>query len=214
MNKLAKHFESKQHVIWDWNGTLLDDVDVCVDIINGLLQRHSLPRITRSAYRKKFRFPIIDYYRALGFDLECTPFEELAAEFISEYADAVPTCLLFDGTAELLQALASSGKSCSILSAAQENHLRELTSHHGISQNFAHIYGLSDHYAVSKIERGHELIRELEIPKEHIVLVGDTDHDIEVARALGVDLVLLGDGHQEYERLVPLHPETLVSRYH
>ncbi len=214
MNKLTKHFESKQHVIWDWNGTLLDDVDLCVDVINGLLQRHSLPRITKDAYRKKFRFPIVEYYKTIGFDLELTPFEGLAAEFISDYADAVPTCLLFEGAAELLGSLKEGGKSCSILSAAKEYELKQLTKHHGIHDRFEHIYGLSDHYAVSKIERGHELIHQLGLPKEKLIIVGDTDHDIEVARALGVDLVLLGDGHQEYERLSPLHPETLVSRYH
>ncbi len=214
MHNLEKHFESKQHVIWDWNGTLLDDVDVCVDVINSLLQRYGHPRITRDTYRKHFRFPVMDYYRTIGFDFEKTPFETLAAEFISDYGEAAPTCLLFQGVTELLESLRSSGKTCSILSAARETQLRELTALHGIEDNFEHIYGLSDHYAVSKIERGLELIREIDIAPEKIILVGDTDHDIEVANRLGIDLVLLGDGHQEYERLQPLYAKTLASRYH
>ena len=32
------------HVIWDWNGTLLDDAWLCVDVMNGVLRAHDLPK--------------------------------------------------------------------------------------------------------------------------------------------------------------------------
>ena len=45
------------------------------------------------------------------------------------------------------------------------------------------------------------------------VLIGDTDHDIEVAEAMGVDVIILADGHQSYSRLAGKHPNIIPSRY-
>ena len=59
-----------QHIIWDWNGTLLNDAWLFVDIMNGVLSNRKLPLITVDDYRKLFCFPVKDYYKKLGFDLE------------------------------------------------------------------------------------------------------------------------------------------------
>ena len=57
----------KNMIIWDWNGTLLDDVDLCVEAINMLLARESLPLLTgKEEYQRVFQFPIRAYYEAVG----------------------------------------------------------------------------------------------------------------------------------------------------
>lgn len=50
-------FKNIKHIIWDWNGTLFDDVDICVDNINWLLKKYNLPEITKEKYREIFTFP-------------------------------------------------------------------------------------------------------------------------------------------------------------
>ena len=57
-----------KHIIWDWNGTLLDDTWLCVEGINNSLKKRSLQTITKEIYRKVFSFPVEDYYKRLGFD--------------------------------------------------------------------------------------------------------------------------------------------------
>ena len=64
------------HVIWDWNGTLLDDATACVAAINALLERRLLPQVTHQQYLDIFDFPVRNYYLQLGFDFskDTTPF--------------------------------------------------------------------------------------------------------------------------------------------
>jgi phosphoglycolate phosphatase len=72
----------------------------------------------------------------------------------------------------------------------------------GISQHFEGVAGLTDHYAVSKVDRGRQLIRDFNINTEKTWLIGDTTHDHEVAAELGVKCILIADGHQSKKRLL------------
>ena len=70
------------HVIWDWNGTLLNDIEWCLSIVNRMLANRDLkPLGSVSEYRNVFCFPIIEYYKNVGFDFEKEPFETLAEEY-------------------------------------------------------------------------------------------------------------------------------------
>ena len=46
------------------------------------------------------------------------------------------------------------------------------------------------------------LISELEYDPDHILMIGDTIHDHEVALSIGVDCILVDYGHVSKERLV------------
>jgi phosphoglycolate phosphatase len=89
----------------------------------------------------------------------------------------------------------------SILSAYHQDLLTEAVTQFDIADYFAHIVGRTDHYAISKIDAGQQLINQLALAPEHILLVGDTLHDFEVAQALGIQCVLIGNGHQHPDRL-------------
>ena len=68
-------------ILWDWNGTLLDDVELCVDALNRLLEKHAYPqRYDRDQYRAIFGFPIEEYYVRAGFDFSRHSFAMLAGE--------------------------------------------------------------------------------------------------------------------------------------
>jgi len=209
--KNFEHFlQGKTHVIWDWNGTLLDDVDMCVSLISDLLARYGYPTISSEEYRKVFRFPVREYYRDIGFDFNKVPFEVVAQEFIKAYNEKVSECGLFQGVVEVLHRLGHMGLSHSVLSAAHEKDLKKLLSIHNLTDYFLHIYGISDHFAAGKATRGKQLIDTMQVPKDQIVMIGDTDHDIEVANHMGVDIILFGDGHQCPTRLIQKHHNVLV----
>ena len=61
--------------------------------------------------------------------------------------------------------------------------------------------GLNNFYDHSKLENGKQWVKELEYQPQHILFLGDTLHDYEVADAMGVDCVLLSCGHQPRPRL-------------
>lgn len=73
-------------VVWDWNGTLLDDVEVCIETVNAMLRRRHLPQLESvDQYQNVFTFPVINYYRQVGFDLERESFEALSTEYMRGY---------------------------------------------------------------------------------------------------------------------------------
>ena len=56
------------YILWDWNGTIVDDLNINFKIINQLLKERNLPTITLQRYKEIFTFPIIEFYRSAGFD--------------------------------------------------------------------------------------------------------------------------------------------------
>lgn len=203
MHKLKKQLKNKSHVIWDWNGTLVDDVDLCIEIIREIASRHGIDPVEKDEYLRKFRFPVSEYYRDIGLTEAIVHPQDLTKQFISLYAQKLHHLKLYHGISDLLLDLRESGIRQSILSAAHEHDLRRLLVHFQISHLFTHVYGLHNHDAHSKIERGKELVNSIAEPLDHIVLIGDTLHDKEVAEHIGIDVILLSGGHQHHELLSP-----------
>lgn len=189
------HPNKYTHVIWDFNGTILDDVDACIQSANTLLAAHGLPLITsKESYREVFGFPIIDYYRRLEFDFDKLPYSELAVEWVAYYLENSKRSTVYNGLIEVFEAVKSQGLSQWILSATELGMLTKQIEGLGIRSYFDGILGLENIQAYSKQEVG---VRwRLQNPDARILMIGDTDHDAGVAAAMGADCVLLTTGHQ------------------
>ncbi|MDO9555124.1 MAG: HAD hydrolase-like protein, partial [Atribacterota bacterium] len=98
-----------KHIIWDWNGTLINDIWLVVEIMNKMLKKRNMPGIDSKKYREIFDFPVIDYYAKLGFNFSKESFEELTGEFINEYYTRFNECKLFDETEEVLKKIRDMG---------------------------------------------------------------------------------------------------------
>lgn len=215
MRNLTQHIPAgTETIVFDWNGTLLDDIEYCLSITNEMLNEFALPQLTRSRYRDIFAFPVQDYYRQLGFDFAKHPFSELAVRWTQTYtADVTARADLFGQTEALIRDLRSSGYRLAILTAAIESDVHDLLAHHGIDDAFDEVYGLDHCEASSKVERGRQMVASMGLDAGKTLLIGDTDHDFEVGRDLGVPTLLLADGHQSYERLQRLACTVLPTRY-
>jgi len=188
-------------VIWDWNGTLLNDMNLCIASINILLKNRNLPKISIEKYREVFSFPVKDYYQNIGFDFEKEDFSVPAHQFIDLYYEGFESCSLQNSAVETLSLMEEKGMRQFVLSAMEQRMLIETLKQKGILHFFEGVAGLTDHYAFSKAEQGKKLIQEFNIEKENTWLIGDTEHDFEVASALGVHSILIADGHQSVKRL-------------
>ena len=189
-------------IIWDWNGTLLNDLGLCVSSINVLLVKRNLPKLNSHKYKEVFSFPVKDYYQAVGFDFNKEEFDVPALEFIELYENHVKNCMLQTGALEVLNYFKEGGIKQFVLSAMHQNMLEKTLKHNGIFHFFEGVAGLGDHFAVSKVQRGQQLISQFKIEKENALIIGDTIHDFEVAQELGIRCILIADGHQSEERLV------------
>ena len=183
-------------IIWDWNGTLLDDVAIAVDSINKLLYRRGLNEISIEKYLEVFTFPVQEYYQKIGFDLEIEPFEIVAHQFIEIYDKAVDICTLHEGVETTLGDFHQAGCRQFILSAMEQNQLERTVSYNGISHYFEELSGLGNHYARSKVENGLTLISRRKLNLSSTLMIGDTIHDAEVARTIGCKCILIANGHQ------------------
>ena len=189
-------------IIWDWNGTLLNDVHIAIESINQLLRDRKLIPLNLERYLDVFMFPVQDYYEQIGFDLKNEPFEISASQFIAIYNKAVEDCGLHEDVIPLLSQLQQRGYRQFILSAMEQQTLEKTVNDNGISSFFEDLCGLSDHYAKSKVENGKSLILERGLDPERTLLIGDTTHDYDVALAIGCSCVLIAQGHQSKERLL------------
>jgi len=190
-----------QSIIWDWNGTLLDDLDWCITSINTLLSKRKLNTIDSKKYKEVFSFPVKDYYEAIGFDFNKEDFSIPAGEFIEIYNGGVEKCGLHPEAVNVLKNFKKLGKRQFVLSAMKQDMLEHTLKDQKIDTFFEGIFGLDHHYATSKIQRGEQLISRYKIEKESAVIIGDTIHDFEVARELGIACILIANGHQSVERL-------------
>jgi phosphoglycolate phosphatase len=190
-----------KHIIWDWNGTLLDDAWLCVEIMNGMLARRRLPPLTMETYEQIFDFPVMDYYRKVGFDFAIDPFERLSDEFMGVYDRRVRECPLRHGAREILRAGHQRGVTQSILSAMKQETLVALIDHFDLRGYFTDLTGLDNHHAAGKLALAQTWIAAHDQRRADIVLVGDTVHDFEVAQALGVACMLIPGGHHSRARL-------------
>ena len=189
------------HVIWDWNGTLLDDVACCIEAINIMLDERRLPTLDSvDAYRRVFGFPVEQYYRRIGFDFETEPFTHVADEYIGLYGDLASQAPLFDDARRILEGIHAAGVRQIVLSASEVNNLVAQIEPFGIIPLFDEMLGLSDVLGASKIELGKQYMSRTKPGKA--LLVGDTIHDKQVADAMEIDCVLVANGHQSKQTLL------------
>jgi phosphoglycolate phosphatase len=184
-----------KHIIWDWNGTLLNDRWLCIESINILLEQRGKDLLSEHRYLEIFDFPVRDYYERAGFDFSQEDFKIPALEFIDLYDLKRKECHLQENAVEVLEHFHNGDLPQSLLSASEENVLMDMIVHFGLSKYFIEVTGLNNHYAASKLELGQQLLEKINVNPQEIVMIGDTRHDLEVARQLGIDIILYDQGH-------------------
>ena len=189
------------HLVWDFNGTILDDIQLGIDCVNVMLKKRNLPTLDSvEAYRAIMRFPVIDYYKDLGFNMEEEDYYQiLAPEWVAMYLAGEPNCGMMEGVMEVLEAAKAAGVKQMVISATKTDQLLSQLDRLGIRGYFDEILGLDNFYAASKTALAEAWRREH--PEAVVLSVGDTDHDGDLADVLGADCLLYTGGHQSKERL-------------
>lgn len=188
------------HILWDFNGTLLNDVEVGIKTINTLLTRRKMNTVDSVLdYHKAFCFPIINYYRNLNFDLQKESFNDIATEWVKEYLINVVEAPLYEGVTDLLASIKDNKITQLILSATEKDMLINQVNGLGITEYFEDMLGLDNIHAYSKVDIGKSWKEQVKPQK--ILMFGDTTHDYEVAMAIGAECILIANGHQSKETL-------------
>ncbi|GAB3144355.1 HAD-IA family hydrolase [Micromonospora sonneratiae] len=190
----------RTHLVWDWNGTLLDDLSLVVASTNAVFRRMGGAAISAEEQRARFRRPIADYYAdVLGRPVSLDEFDRLDGIFHDTYRLGMATCqLAVDASA----AIGAWPGSQSLLSMWFHDELVPAVETYGLTGMFNRVDGLR-----TTVGGGHKAahlarhLAELGIDGRSVVLIGDTLDDAEAAASVGAGCVLYTGGITHPDRL-------------
>ena len=200
---------SRVCVLWDWNGTLLDDTDASLAAFNAQLAKRGAAPIGMDCHRRHFAFPVKPFYALCGICPDQREWDDTAREYHASYA-AEPKGLNREAIAALERVKTAGARQC-VLSALRQDLLDDALDKFGVRGYFDFAYGSGDLYGGSKLDRARQLVARL--GGFDLVMIGDATHDNEVAEALGIRCVLCAQGGHSAERLRAVAPtgDTLLE---
>lgn len=182
-------------VVWDWNGTIVDDLNASLLSVNDMLIKRDLPTITVQQYHEYLDTPIYKFYEHI-FDLSKITFDVIQTEFNSGYDKHISDNPLNDGAISIMQKLQQNGIKQVIVSSSNQNIVQNGAEKLGVAEYMDYISGSSDNFVGSKVERAISVISKVTTNYSRVIVIGDTLHDCQLANEIGADCILLSTGHQ------------------
>ncbi|QMU75328.1 HAD family hydrolase [Streptacidiphilus sp. PB12-B1b] len=209
------------HLVWDWNGTLFDDIDAVVAASNAAFAELGLGPLTVEQYRETYRVPVIDFYEhRMGRSLAREEWEQMDACFHGHYTALRDGCRLTVGAEGLLAAwlLGAGERTQSLLSMYGHDELVPLIRSLGLQRHFLRVDGRDGTGGVSG--KAEYLVRHLQalaaeqVSPARTVLIGDALDDARAAAHAGAHAVLFTGGshsRRELERFGVPVADTLAE---
>ena len=188
------------HILWDWNGTLLNDVDISIECVNILLGDLGLEATNLSEYYDMMEVPMQKYYENL-FIKKGAKFEYklCTMNFQKNYPRLIHKAKLMTNALEILQFIKQKGAKQYIVSSFEKTRLLEYVKMFALESFFEEISGDDDIHVGSKSNRAIDIVKG--VAREKILYIGDTGADFITARDVGCDCILLSKGHQKKSEL-------------
>lgn len=197
-------------ILWDWNGTLLNDVQASFCAVNDLLDFYGRKAITLETYKSYMQTPVSGFYAHI-FDFSEIPYSEIIAKYIEGYHLHENLINITNEAPEILAKINLMKKRQVILSSGWQKDIERLAEKFEVKRFFSDILGSEDINAESKISRAQNFIGKSSVNPSECLVVGDTLHDKEVADAIGADCVLFSGGHESAQNLMRARVPVLTS---
>jgi len=188
-------------ILWDWNGTLLNDVLVNLDVFNKVGRECGCKPLSLEQYRQLYRHPIRGLYEDAGFDLERYPFESIARRWAEAYHAYEQPPTLHEHAVPVLERLRERGSRQTILSALPHEMLEKAVREHDLAHFFETVHGALDALGHGKVDMGREVVARFCVEGGDVTVIGDSSHDAEVAQELGAACLLVSHGSESEDRL-------------
>jgi phosphoglycolate phosphatase-like HAD superfamily hydrolase len=188
--------EQVRHVVWDWNGTILDDNDAVVAAVNTVCAAFGRAPIDLAYLRSIYRRPLLDCYsELLNRQLSSADWADIDRGYHAAYRALLPTTQLTRGIPDELRRWQAGGRTQSLLSMWFHDELIELVTRHGLADLFARIDGLRvDVGGHGKAGHLVEHLAALRMDPADVLVVGDVLDDAVAAEAAGARCVLVTTG--------------------
>ncbi len=183
-------------IIWDFNGTLIDDINAALASVNDMLTRRELPIISFEQYASYVDTPIIKFYEHIFDNLYSMDFGEIAVEFNEGYEKHLPDRAVMANAEEVLEYFNSKGKLQTVISATHIDKVNNRLTEFGLSGYFDKILAHNNLIAEDKTHLAVGYFEEKGISPSEAVVIGDCVADFKMAQTLGCDCILTTQGHQ------------------
>lgn len=202
-----KNIANYENWIFDWSGTLVDDLTMVIHATNHVLQVYGRSTMTREEFREQFRLPYMDFYQEV---LPEVPLPELETHFRAGFAAAATsgvTSPILSHAYDFLEFLSAGGKRMFILSSMDAKAFDEHAQELGVDHFFEACYaGVLD-----KREQIDHILSEHQMDTKKTVFLGDMTHDVETAKHGGIASIALLTGYQNKQQLLPSKPDYLAK---
>ncbi|HZU71856.1 MAG TPA: HAD family hydrolase [Acidimicrobiales bacterium] len=198
-----------RHVIWDWNGTLVDDFGLILEAASACCEALRGAPIDADEYRTHFTRPVQAFYeRVVGRPLSALEWEQVNQTFHQRYLDRLEDLVLVPTAAAALEGVRHLGISQSVLSMWQQASLVGVIDRLGIAEFFVAVRGKSgmdggdDHKAEHLVSHLGDLEGAgVTVDPAEVLLVGDSLDDAAAAAAVGARCVLVEGGSHHSHHL-------------
>ena len=190
------------HVVWDWNGTLVEDLPVVVASVNAALEAIGESSITEEDYRAHFARPVERFYEALlERPVTADEWDTLDRVFHDHYRATLDQVPLSYDALDAIELVADRGWSQSILSMWWEDELLAVVAQHGLLDHMSLVQGNRDDPGGEKARHLLEHLASLDIEPHTVVMVGDSLDDAAASGVVGTACVLYDGGSHHLDVL-------------
>lgn len=182
-------------IIWDFNGTIIDDAWVAVAAENKALEERGLPKISMEFYLRECEMPIENFYRKI-YDFSKYDFQEIARRFLHYYDIFLPQAEIFPDVSSAIERFSKAGVKQGVISSFETSRLVSILRSKDLDKYFEFVSGADDNSCGSKVERAAAVVKKHGFKPEKTLFIGDMYHDFEAAQGVGADCVLIARGHQ------------------
>ena len=191
------------HVVWDWNGTLLNDNDAVLAAVNAVCVDFGCASLTWAEWQALYARPMrVSYEQILQRPLDDEEWARVDKLYHERYDALLHTCGLAAGAPAELQRWTDSGRTQSLLSMWFHARLVPTIDQFGLTGYFSRIDGLpGDVGGGSKTDSLRQHLEAQTLDPADVVLVGDVVDDALAARAAGTDCILVNTGAMAHTAL-------------
>lgn len=192
-----------RNLIFDWSGTLVDDLGPVIEATNAVLGKYEIAALDREGFRRAFRLPYREFYADL---LPGIPLEELEAHFRPAFDAAITPVTVLPHAREKLEWCAALGIRCFVLTSMDTIAFERQMDGFGFRKHFEATYsGVLD-----KRDIIHRILETHDLNPAETAFVGDMTHDVETARHGGISSIAVLTGYNHAEILAAVRPDITV----
>ena len=192
-----------RNIIFDWSGTLVNDLPGVWKATNHVLEQAGVPALTLDEFRNEFQLPFTGFYERFTPDI---PLETLEGWFHGSFRKVCGEVIALPHANDFLDFCKSKKIRCFILSTVNPEYFAVQAANAGMDDCFEQLYlGIWD-----KREKVHEIISENNLLKEQTLYIGDMQHDVETAHHGGIHSCALLTGYNTLDQLRQSRPTVIA----